>query len=133
MPTLCFEGQTHDEIVSNVRRWLASAEGSPAHLGPAEVVARASNLTKDALTVIAAAAPTPIAHSDVVERLVSMGYEATDQTKRAVLGGLNAVSELSDGRLVRRLEGAGRAVTYQMGTAAARQVLKTAGRWQARR
>lgn len=128
MPTLCFDGETHDEIVHKVRRWLASAEAPPTHLGPAEVVERASDLTKDALSVIAAAAPTPIAHSDVVERLVSMGYEATDQTKHAVLGGLNAVSELSGGRLVRRLEGAGRTVTYQMGTAAARQVLKAAGR-----
>ena len=128
MPTLSFEGETHDEIVHKVRRWLASAEGPPAHLGPTAAVERASDLTKDALAVIAAAAPVPIAQSDVVERLVSMGYEATDQTRSAVLGGLKAVSELSEGKLFRRLEGAGRAVTYQMGTAVARQVLKAAGR-----
>lgn len=123
MPTLSFEGETHEEIVHKVRRWLASVEASPDHLGPAEVVERASALTKDALSVVAAAAPAPIADSEVVKGLLGMGYEATDQTKHAVLSGLTAVSELSGGRLLRRVEGAGRVVTYQMGKAVARQVL----------
>lgn len=124
MPTLSFEGETHSDIVHQVRRWLESAESAGDHVGLPEVVERASALTKDALSVIAAAAPAPMAHSDVVKTLVGMGYEATDQTKHAVLSGLNAVSELSGGRLLRRVEGAGRVVTYQMGNAMARQVLK---------
>jgi hypothetical protein len=124
MPTLSFEGETHDEIVRKVRQWLVTAE-SPAQTASAvEVVERAADLTKDALSVIAAAAPAPIAHSEVVAGLTQMGYEATDQTKHAVLNGLNAVSALSGDRLFRRVEGARRAVTYRMGTAVARQVLK---------
>ena len=37
MPTLMFEGETHDEIVRKVRRWLASIDGGE-HLSPVEVV-----------------------------------------------------------------------------------------------
>jgi len=125
VPTLSFEGESHDEIVRKVRRWLASAEGQAGHLGVVEVVERGSDLTKDALALIAAAAPQPIAHNEVVKGLTQMGYEATDQTKRAVLSGLNAVSELSGERFFRRIEGAGRAVTYEMGSVVARQILKT--------
>ncbi|HZD66683.1 MAG TPA: hypothetical protein VE152_11355 [Acidimicrobiales bacterium] len=124
MPTLYFEGETHEEIVRKVRRWLSSTESRPDHVGPVEAVEQAAELTKDALSLIAAAAPGPIAHNEVVKGLAHMGYEATDQTKQAVLSGLNAVSELSGDRLFRRIEGAGRAVTYEMGTVAARQVLR---------
>jgi hypothetical protein len=125
VPTLSFDGESHDEIVRKVRRWLASAESQVDHLGVVEVVERGSDLTKDALALIAAAAPQPIAHSDVVKGLTQMGYEATDQTKRAVLSGLNAVSELSGERFFRRIEDASRAVTYEMGSAVARQILRT--------
>lgn len=124
VPTLCFEGETHDEIVHKVRRWLATADAPGEHLGAMEVVERASELTKDALSVIATAAPEPIAHNEVVMGLTRMGYEATDQTKRAVQSGLNAVAELSDGRIFKRIEDARRAVTYEMGTTMARQVLR---------
>ena len=61
-----FEGETHDEIVRKVRRWLASLDGGE-HLSPVEVVERASELTKDALGVIAAAAPAPVAQSELVK------------------------------------------------------------------
>ena len=111
MPTLMFEGETHDEIVRKVRRWLASIDGGE-HLSPVEVVERASELTKDALGVIAAAAPAPVAQSELVKALTRRGYEATDQTKRAVTTGLTALNELSGGEMVKRIEGpAGRPCT----------------------
>ncbi|HET9731400.1 MAG TPA: hypothetical protein VFP54_01890 [Acidimicrobiales bacterium] len=125
MPILSFDGETEDEIVRKVRRWLSSTEHGAGPVRPDEVIERAAELTKDALSIIAAAAPGPVAHSDVMAGLAHMGYELTDQTKRAALAGLNAVSELSGGGVIRRIEGAGRAVTYEMGSAVARQLLRT--------
>jgi hypothetical protein len=125
LPTLSFDGETHDDLVRKVRRWLASADGEGGHLELAEVVVRGSELTKDALALIAAAAPEPIAHNEVAKGLAQMGYDVTDQTKRAVLSGLSTVSELSGEKFFKRIEGAGRAVTYQMGVAVARQVIKS--------
>ena len=121
---MSFEGETHEEIVQKVRRWLASTEGQGGHLGAVEVVERVSELTKDSLSVIAAAAPGPIAHSDVVKGLTHMGYEATDQTKRAVVSGLNAVAELSGDKLLKRIVDARKSVAYEMQSAVARQVLR---------
>ena len=125
MPTLSFEGETHDEIVRKVRRWLASVEGQDEHLDLPEAVERASELTKDALTVIAQAAPAPIARSEVVKSLTRMGYEATDSTKRAVIAGLDALSDATEGDVVRRVEKARNSVVYEMNAAVARQLLKS--------
>ena len=61
---MSFEGETHDEIVRKVRRWLLSLDGDEAHLDLPEAVERASELTKDALSVVAQAAPAPIARSE---------------------------------------------------------------------
>ena len=124
MPTLSFEGETHDEIVRKVRRWLASLEGGEGHLTPVEAVEKASELTKDALSVVAAAAPGPVAQSDVVKALRRRGYDATDATKSAVVSGLNALSEVTNGGLVKRVEGARKSVVYEMNAAVAKQVLK---------
>jgi hypothetical protein len=118
-----FEGETHDEIVRKVRRWLASIEGGE-HLSPVEAVERASELTKDALGVIAAAAPAPVAQSDLVKGLTKLGYDATDQTRRAVTTGLTALNELSGGNLVKRIDDARRSAVYEMNAAVAKQVLK---------
>ena len=125
MPTLSFEGETHDEIVRKVRRWLASVEGQDEHLDLPEAVERASELTKDALTVIAQAAPAPIARSEVVKSLTRMGYEATDSTKRAVIAGLDALSDATEGDVIRRVEKARNSVVYEMNAAVARQLLKS--------
>ena len=91
MPTLSFEGETHDEIVRKVRRWLASIEGvhEESHITIPVAVERATELTKDALTVIAQAAPGPIARSEIFKGLTRMGYDATENTKRAVINGLD--------------------------------------------
>jgi hypothetical protein len=126
--TLTFEGETHDEIVRKVRRWLASLEGDEEVIGVVEAVERASELTKDALTVVAQAAPGPIARSEIVKALTRMGYEATDSTKRAVVAGLDAVADAvaegSGDNVIRRVEKARNSVVYEMNAAVARQVLR---------
>ena len=123
MPTLSFDGETHDEIVRKVRRWLASLDDAEVHITVTEAVEKASELTKDALAVVASAAPGPIASSEIVRGLTRMGYDVTDSTKKAVVSGLNALAESSEG-LVRRAEGARRSVVYEMNAAVAKQVLK---------
>jgi hypothetical protein len=124
VPTLSFEGETHDEIVRKVRRWLASLDGDLAHLDLPEAVERASELTKDALSVVAQAAPAPIARSEVVKALTRMGYEATDTTKRAVIAGLDALSDANQGDVLKRVEKARNSVLYEMNSAVAKQVLR---------
>jgi hypothetical protein len=123
VPTLSFEGETHDEIVRKVRRWLASLEGHEEHLDLPEAVERASELTKDALTVVAAAAPGPVARSDITKALTRMGYDATDSTKRAVIAGLDALTETEDS-ILKRVGKARNSVLYEMNAAVAKQVLR---------
>ena len=124
MPTLSFEGETHDELVRKVRRWLSSLDGHEEHLDLPEAVERASELTKDALTVIAQSAPAPIARSEVVKAMTRMGYEATDSTKKAVIAGIDALSDATEGDVVKRIEKARNSVVYEMNLAVARQVLR---------
>jgi hypothetical protein len=126
MPSLSFEGETHGEIVQKVRRWLASVDGQEGEvLTPAEAISQGAELTKDALRVIAAAAPGPVAQSDVVKALTSMGYQATDATRDAVLAGLDAVEQATDGGLVKKVSGAGSKAMYEMNAAIARQLFRS--------
>lgn len=126
MPTLTFEGETHDEIVRKVRRWLASVGGSSEeHLDLPEAVERASEITKDALTVVAQAAPAPIARSEIFKALTRMGYEATESTKRAVIAGLDALDDATEGDVVKRVEKARNSVLYEMNAAVAKQLLRS--------
>jgi hypothetical protein len=123
--SLTFEGETHDEIVRKVRRWLASVDADEESLSVVEAVERASEITKDALTVVAQAAPGPIRHSEIVKALTRMGYEATDSTKRAVVAGLDALADAApDEGVLRRVEKARNSVVYEMNAAVARQVLR---------
>lgn len=124
MPSLSFEGETHDEIVRKVRRWLVSLDETDDHLDLPEAVEKATELTKDALTVIAQAAPGPVARSEVFKALTRMGYEATDSTKRAVISGLDAMSDATEGDVVRRVQKARNSVLYEMNSAVARQILR---------
>ena len=124
MASLTFEGETHDEIVRKVRRWLASVDGEEEAIGITEAVERASELTKDALTVVAQAAPGPIGRSEIVKGLTRMGYEATDSTRRAVVAGLDTIADASSGNLLQRVEKARNSVVYEMNAAVARQVLR---------
>ena len=125
MPSLSFEGETHDELVRKVRRWLASVEGEDEHLTAVQAVEKASEITKDALTVIAAAAPGPIASSDILKGLKKMGHDATDGTKRAVTSGLNALADVTGGGLLKRADRARKDAVYEMNASVARQMLKT--------
>ena len=126
MASLSFEGETHDEIVRKVRRWLASLDGEPsAQLTPVEAVERASELTKDALTVIAKAAPAPVARSEVMKALTRMGYDATDATKKAVVNGLDALADATDSDVVKRVEARRNSIVYEMNAAVAKQLLRS--------
>ena len=123
--SLSFDGETHDEIVRKVRRWLASLDGSESTITPVEAVERASELTKDALTVIAQAAPGPMARSELMKALTRMGYEATDSTRKAVISGLDALADATDGDVVQRLEGRRNSIVYEMNAAFAKQLLRS--------
>jgi hypothetical protein len=125
MPTLSFEGETHDEIVQKVRRWLASLEGeAEGRLSPTDAISQGAELTKDALRIIASAAPGPVADSEVVKALTGMGYRATDTTKQALIDGLDRVEELTGGSVLKRARDARRNTVYEMNATIARQILK---------
>jgi hypothetical protein len=125
MATLSFDGETHGEIVIKVRRWLASLEGEDAgHLSPTEVVEQGAELTKEALRIIASAAPSPIAESEVVKALTDLGYKATDTTKQALVDGLDTVDELTGGSVVKQARDTRNSLVYEMNAAIARQILK---------
>lgn len=126
MPTLSFDGETHGEIVLKVRRWLASLDGNDeTQLSPAEAIEQGAELTKDALRIIAPAAPGPIAQSELLRGLTNMGYKATDATKSAMMSGLDSIEEATGGSVVKQVRNAGRRAAYEMNATVARQVLKT--------
>lgn len=124
MATLSFDGETHDEIVTKVNRWLASLEGEAAGT-PADVIERSAELTKDALRVLAAAAPGPVAQSDVVKGLTALGYQVTDATAKAAIDGLDALSNMTGGGVVKKVRRGQANVLFEMNQAVAKQVLKS--------
>jgi hypothetical protein len=125
MATLSFEGETHAELVTKVRRWLASVDGEDTGvLSPQEALEQGAEITKDALRVIASAAPEPIAQSEVVKALTGMGYKATDATKEALSSGLDSFDELTGGSVIDRARKTSRSAMYQMNAAVARQILR---------
>ncbi|HVM55257.1 MAG TPA: hypothetical protein VM262_18875 [Acidimicrobiales bacterium] len=126
MPSLTFEGESHGEIVQKVRRWLQSVEHGEevTKLTPAEAVERGAELTKDALQIIAAAAPERVASNEVVKALTGMGYKATEQTKDAVISALDSIEEMTGGSVLKRVEDASRSIVYEMNATMARQILK---------
>jgi hypothetical protein len=126
MATLSFEGESHGEIVQKVRRWLASIEGEDeGDLTVAEAITQGAELTKDALRIIASAAPGPVAQSEVVKALTGLGYKATDATKAALIDGLDSVEELTGGSVVKAARDARKSAVYQMNSTIARQLLKS--------
>jgi hypothetical protein len=125
MPTRSFDGETHGEIVVKVRRWLASLDGEEgSSLSAAEAVNQGAELTKDALRIIAASAPDPVAQSDLVKGLTNMGYKATDTTRSAVIAGLDSIEEMTGGSVVRQATETGRKVVWQMNSTVAKQILR---------
>jgi hypothetical protein len=126
MPTLSFEGETHGEILVKVKRWLASLdEHGETNLSAVEAIEQGAELTKDALRIIASAAPAPIAQSELLKGLTNMGYKATDATKGALVSGLDSIEEATGGSVVRQVSKAGRRAAYEMNSTIARQVLKS--------
>lgn len=126
MPSLSFEGETHDEIVQKVRRWLASVDGDlSGAMGAADVVNQSAELTKDALRVIAQSAPGGVGESDLIKALTTMGYKATDQTRETTLIALDAVETATGGSVVRRVASSGTKAVFEMNTAIAKQLLKS--------
>lgn len=127
MPTLSFDGETQQELVQKVRRWLTSVESGgrgDETLSPTDVISQGAELTKEALRLIAQAAPAPVAESDLVKQLTKLGYKATEQTKQAMLEGLGSLEALTGGSLVNAATEAGRKTAYQMSEAVARQILR---------
>lgn len=127
MPTLSFEGETHQEIVSKVKKWLAS-QAADERLSPGDAVIATADLTKEALRVVAAAAPEPIAQNDIVKALTNIGFKTTDATRDALLQSLNALSTVTGGGLVKQVSDAEAAAMWEMNQQVAKQVLKSLSR-----
>jgi len=125
MASLTFEGETHGEIVQKVRRWLASLEGEEeGHLTPVEAIEQGAELTKEALRIIASAAPEPVAQSEVVKSLTGAGYKLTDSVKKGLIDGLDSVGEVTGGGVLKTARDARKSVVYEMNSQVARQILK---------
>jgi hypothetical protein len=126
MATLSFDGETHDEILAKVKRWIASVEGGghDRPLSPTEAIGAGAELTKDALRIIAQAAPAPVAQSDVVKGLTNLGYTATDQVAKTAIDALDSLSAVTGGGLVKKVLDAQATALYEMNQAVAKQVLK---------
>jgi hypothetical protein len=121
--TVIFEGENHADVVRQVKEWFQTVEG-PDHLTPAEAIEQGAGLYKDALRIIAAAAPRPVAESEIVKSLTDMGYRATDATKARLLDGLARVEELSGGTLVRDVRDTGQKAVFEMNSTLAKQILR---------
>ena len=122
MPEIRFAADTHPELVRQVSVWL---ESTVADRTAVDVVEGSADLTKDALRLIAAAAPAPLADSDLVKGLTALGHRATDTTRDATLAGLDGLAQVTDGTLVRRVSGGGAKAAYEMNTKVAKQLLKS--------
>jgi hypothetical protein len=126
MANLSFEAETHPELVAKVKRWLASTQGNTdvAADNAVDLISRSAEVTKDALRVIASAAPQPVAQSDVVKSLTAMGYQVTDTTAKAMIDALDSLSSLTNGGLLKRARDVQTSAVFQMNQAVAKQILK---------
>jgi hypothetical protein len=124
MATLSFEAETHPELVAKVRRWLASVDGQEEQRTPAEAINASAELTKDALRIIASAAPAPVAESEVVKGLTALGYQVTDTASSTLVDALDAISNVTSEQLMKRARDAGAGVVFQMNKAVATQLLR---------
>lgn len=121
--TVTFEGDSHADIVRQVKEWLLTVE-EPDRLSAAEAIEQGAGLYKDALRIIATAAPRPVAENEIVKSLTDMGYRATDLTKERLLDGLSRVEELSGGTLVREVRDTGQKAVFEMNATLAKQILR---------
>jgi len=119
MPELKFSARTHPELVRQVREWLATSEGERSM---SDVITESSELTKDALRIIAAAAPAPVAESELVKTLTKLGYRATDLTRATLVAGLDSVNGANDGLMMKTAKKAGKTMLFTMTPRAAKQM-----------
>ncbi len=124
MPELRFSGDSHPDLVRQVRAWLDSVDAESSR-SVADLVDASADLTKDALRIVAAAAPGPVAESELVAKLTDMGYKAADAGRDGVLAGLEGLAAVGDGSVVKRVSETGAKVLYEMNAGVARQLLKT--------
>ena len=125
MPKVIFEGDTQAEIVAQVKRWLASTEAElDGSITVSQAIEQGAEVTKDALRIIAAAAPKPVAENEVVKALTDMGYKATDATKSRLVQGLDQVEDLTGGSVLKTVSERGRNAVYEMNVVIAKQILK---------
>jgi hypothetical protein len=125
MPKLVFEGATQQELISQVRAWLVSLEADDdGRISMSQAVEQGAGLTKDAMRIIASAAPEPIAQNDVVKQLTGMGYKVTDASSRMLVDGLNGIETVTGGGVVRHVTDRSRRAAFQMNSAVAKQILK---------
>lgn len=125
MPTVSFEGETHQEIVAQVKRWLASQEADEqGALTAKQAISQGAELTKDALRIIAASAPAPLAQSDLAHALTDMGYKLTDATRERLTDSLETVEQVTGGGVLRRVSKAGRNAVYEMNSSVAKSILR---------
>ena len=103
MPQLIFEAETQQELIAQVKRWLQSLDADDdGSITVSQAISQGAELTKDALRVIASAAPKPVAQNELVKSLTEMGYKATDATSRALVDGLGNVETLTGGSVLRQ-------------------------------
>jgi hypothetical protein len=122
VPEIRFTADTHPELMRQVRVWLESADEERS---VADVVDMSADLTKDALRIVASAAPETVAESDVMGRLTDLGYKATDLSRDTWLAGLDQLARVTDGQLVKRVGEGGAKAAYEMNANVARQLLKS--------
>jgi len=126
MPKVTFEAETQQEIVAQVRRWMASLDADDAgQINLATAINQGAGLTKDALRIVASVAPAPIAQHEVVKALTDMGYKATDATRDALVDGLGSVEAVTGGGVVKTVSTRGREAVFQMNATIAKQLLRT--------
>ena len=116
MPELRFSARTHPELVRQVKEWLSSAEAE-RNLG--DLIVDSADLTKDALRLIAEAAPKPVAENELVRALTKLGYRATDTTRDTLVTGLDALGLVGTSGVVSNARRA-----YSLNVKTAKQVLR---------
>ncbi len=123
MPTLSFEGKSHQDLVRQVEEWLETAK-EEEDLGPVDLVNQGAKLTKDVLGVIAAAAPDPVAENEVVKALTEAGYRATDLTSGAIIDTLEQFQDMTGETVVKEVRNEAASAMYKMNKGIAKQIIK---------
>ena len=123
MPTLSFEGKSHQDLIRQVEEWLETAKNDTP-LKPSDLVGQGAKLTKDVLGVIAAAAPEPVAENELVKALTEAGYRATDLTSGAIIDTLEQFQDVTGESVVKEVRNEAASAMYKMNKGIASQIIK---------